>query len=248
VTFECSQCSHRWKTTPNNIKSSGSGCPICNGGIRTKDGLFNRLLNNAEIKLIGRYVNNYTKTTFRCKHGHLFQRAPSLITAATICPECKSHTVELINEILLKNDRGIICVGQYNGDHKKTWFKCQDEHKWEATPNNVIKKKSGCPACASHGFDPFKPAWSNVLIFDGFIKYGISNNINHRLYRHTKNGEYIVANLSYYADGKLAREWEDKIKKVYGGRFVNKERCPDGWTETLTIELLDVILEMSYNY
>jgi hypothetical protein len=37
-------------------------------------------------------------------------------------------------------------------------------------------------------------------------------------------------------------EWDAKPNKIkYGGKYVGKEKCPDGYTETLPIYLLEYI-------
>ena len=43
--------------------------------------------------------------------------------------------------------------------------------------------------------------------------------------------------------GQLALDWENHIKRVYGGRYATKEQCPDGYTETLPIELLENLIK-----
>jgi hypothetical protein len=47
----------------------------------------------------------------------------------------------------------------------------------------------------------------------------------------------------YHQDGKRALDWENNIKRTFGGRYVTKEQCPDGYTETLAIHLLEHIVK-----
>lgn len=39
-------------------------------------------------------------------------------------------------------------VGEYKNYDTRIEWKCDCGHTWEATPNNIISKKSGCPVCA----------------------------------------------------------------------------------------------------
>jgi hypothetical protein len=103
---------------------------------------------------------------------------------------------------------------------------------------------NGCPLCAEYGFNPSKPAWIYVLIFANFIKYGITNNLGQRLCKHKLNGEYTVALSKLYEDGSFALDWENYIKKTHGGKFVTKNECPDGWTETLCVSKLSDLLKI----
>jgi hypothetical protein len=63
------------------------------------------------------------------------------------------------------------------------------------------------------------------------------------LKEHQKNGNYKVAATKLHPIGHHARDWEKNIKIIFGGRFVTKEVCPDGWTETLCISRLDELLK-----
>ena len=86
-----------------------------------------------------------------------------------------------------------------------------------------------------------------MIKFDTFIKYGISNSIESRLYRHRlHNPPHEVVVIYKFSNGEKARLWENNIKDAMGGNYVKKDKCPDGWTETLPIFLLEIIIE-KYN-
>jgi hypothetical protein len=40
-------------------------------------------------------------------------------------------------------------------------------------------------------------------------------------------------------------DWGRNIKQKYGGNFATKEQCPDGYTETLPISLLEELISNS---
>lgn len=194
------------------------------------------------IVLTGEYLGALIKTTFECSNGHQWFTTPNRVRLGRACRQCyineQTLTKDNINQTLA--DRGIILSGEYGGSTSKSTFVCEDGHQWVAQVGSVIHGK-GCPTCASHGFDSDKQAWVYILKFDTFIKFGITNTLNSRLRTHRRmNGEFELAH-SYLCDGIEAVSWEKSIKKLYGGRFVTKEQCPDGYTETLPIHLLETI-------
>lgn len=222
------------------------------GNKLTKDDISNWLLNDGRgIQIIGDYINDATKTKFKCSNN---EHSPWLATPNNIkrgrgCPMCSSlakKTTESMREWLLKDGRGITIESEYLGHHKKSLFKCADvtHSSWMATPCH-IKNGKGCPQCAKSGFKINEAAWSYVLKFEKFIKYGITNNLQQRLWTHKhKNGNFTLLYSKYYSVGKMALEWENIIKQTYGTKHVTKGQCPDGYTETLPLHLLDSIIEI----
>jgi hypothetical protein len=202
------------------------------------------------IKLIGDYINDRTKVEFKCLNDEhpSWHSTPNNIKGGNGCPRCSpsaKKTTESLRDWLLTDERGITLESEYLGHHKKSLFKCNniDHAAWYATPCH-IKNGKGCPECAKSGFKSNKSAWSYVLLFDGYIKYGITNNLQQRLWAHKhNNGDFTMVMSEYHKDGKLALEWENHIKRTHGGRYVTKEQCPDGYTETLPINLLEYLIK-----
>lgn len=216
----------------------------------TTDDMRNWLLKDGRgIKIIGDYVNDRTKVEFKCSdEDHpSWYATPNNIKRGRGCPTCSpmtKNTTAGMNQWLLEDGRGITLESEYLGNHVKSLFKCPngDHQPWLTTPGH-IKTGKGCPECATSGFSPNKPAWTYVLLFSDYIKYGITNNLQQRLWAHKhKNGDFKLIMSEYHQDGKSALRWENGIKQTHGGRYVTKERCPDGYTETLEIHLLDQIV------
>lgn len=205
-----------------------------------------------DARLIGSYEKSKIKSLFECSLGHTWMATPDNVLRRSGCPECfgiehkirsetYTHTKEDFQSYLLEDHRGIKIIGDYINNATKTLFECGVGHQWVAVPRN-IKSGRGCPKCAKHGYNPSKPGWIYLLDFGNFIKYGISNDLKYRLYQHKKNGTFTVVHSIYHHDGQLALDWENSIKRTYGGRFATKEQCFDGWTETLSIDLIKEII------
>ena len=213
----------------------------------TKEIVNSRILDRG-IQLIGEYSGNNMNTDFQCKCGNIWSARPGNIMSNRGCPVCSIKIMadkqrlskEIVNSRIL--DRGIQLIGEYIDAKIKTNFQCECGHLWSTTSDSIMSG-CGCPSCAAYGFNPGRPAWIYILIFANFIKYGITNDLDRRLKDHLKNGEYTVALSKLYEDGSIAQNWERDIKIIFGGRFVSKEIMPDGYTETLSLDKLQALLD-----
>lgn len=241
--FKCEH-GHQWEAIPNNVLNKGRGCPHCAGNARlTKDDVNSRLEKRG-IRMTSEYVNHRSLSEFECEFNHKWTTTTNSVIQGSGCPHCagnSSLSSEIVNSKI--KHRGIRMIGEYTNQSTNTEFICEHNHRWEATPTNVMNHSSGCPHCAEYGYNPSKPGWIYVLKFANFIKYGITNDIKRRLAEHLKNGEYIIIISTLYEDGKVPRTLENSIKKELGGKFITKEQCPDGYTETLCCTKLDQLLE-----
>jgi len=246
--FRCDN-GHEWNALPNLVLA-GNGCPHCaNNSPLTKD-IINQRLSEGDsgILLTGEYMTSGVKTKFMCDSGHEWEATPNNILKGSGCPYCSGLnpiTPDSMNLRLLNDKRDVKLIGNLVNNRTKTKFGCSLGHEWETTPNSILNG-TGCPFCVKTGFDPKKAAWTYILVFETYIKYGITNNLKRRLRQHLSNGIYTVANTKFYERGDDAIRWERHIKDRFGGRFVSREICPDGYTETLCISMLnDVIGEQN---
>ncbi len=197
--------------------------------------------------LVGEYTGNkFIKHTFRhISCGHEWEAQPANIMNGKNCPKCSVKNEKLTaNEVKSRIPDGYVMLGDYQAALKKTLFThllCGN--KWMARPSHIMDGK-GCPKCSTHGFDQTKPGSVYIIDFGDFIKCGITNDLSRRLYEHRKhNGNFILKYANTYNDGVKAVEWERNIKTKFNGRFVTKERCPDGYTETFHPSILEYIIE-----
>jgi hypothetical protein len=206
----------------------------------------NDKIRDKQICLVGEFTSLTDPTTFKCSEGHIFTSQPRHVIGGKFgCRECFVDNLRISGQEI--NDRivhrGIQMTGEYYDTVTKVEFECICGYKWLATPRGILKGR-GCHKCATHGFNPGRPGWIYILVFDEYIKYGITNNINQRLYSHKrKNGDYTVAMMKLHQDGQIAKQWENNIKIIFGGKHVTKDICPDGWTETLAVDKLNLLLE-----
>jgi hypothetical protein len=236
---------HQWKTRVANIIHRNDRCPLCFSHNHTKKWTtesINDFLSKRKIALISEYPGKVAKKgTFRCEYGHIWETTVASVISGRGCKSCYGKNMPL--DIKTIQDRykkfGYDVIGEYVNYSSVLKFICSNGHTWNSTVGNTR-----CSSCASYGFKVNRPSFGYILKFDSFIKYGISNSIQSRLYRHKlHNPPHEVVVIFKFNDGAKARIWENTIKTTIGGNYVGKDKCPDGWTETLPITLLETVIE-----
>lgn len=238
--FKCTN-DHEWMARPNSILM-GTSCPECSPKALFTAEIVNERIAQRGIRLHGEYLGARTYTTFICSAGHIWSQPPMKIMSGKGCPHCAGNaklSQAIVNEKL--KDCGITMLGEYINSHTISLFRCEDGHEWQTSPTNVLRT-SGCPHCADYGFNPSKPAYAYLLDYGDFIKYGITNSLMSRLRNHRyKNGDFTVIATRLYEHGTDALRWENYIKTTLGGKYATRERCPDGYTETLHPSLTETM-------
>lgn len=241
--FQCS-VGHQWSSRTSSVLA-GNGCPHCSGKARLTKEVVNERIHDTGIRLIGEFATNKTKSLFECRKGHQWSTQPCKVLMGRGCPHCAAaNHIKSSKKILgdLISLRGIYLIGEYKNAKTRSLFGCRDGHQWLATPDNVIRGR-GCPICAEYGFNPSSPAWEYAFTRDGYLKFGITNDLTRRLNEHRRHGEFTLVHERRHTVGQLALDWENNVKRIHGGRYVTKEQCPDGWTETLPLTLLEDIVK-----
>jgi hypothetical protein len=253
VTMKCEQ-GH--ETTSSLIAWKGritddnpNGCVTCNRQTSRKlfgDLIRDRLKTDRDIEM-GEYLGGGVLTTFKSNVcGHTWEAKPVNVdwhgSDCSICYGTPKSSKEEVNEAI--KDRGLELIGEYVSKDAHSLFKCKCGYEWMASPGAIKNNGRGCPVCCHFGFNPLSVAWLYIFERDGYIKYGITNDLKRRLSTHLVGGEYRLLFTKEYQLGEDAKLLEQKIKKTLGGRYATKEQCPDGYTETLPISRLDEVLSM----
>jgi hypothetical protein len=98
-------------------------------------------------------------------------------------------------------------------------FDCDNGHAPQKSP--VYRRtlawdrdNSGCPSCATFGFDPAKRGWLYLLRNDvwALLQVGITNDWKRRLSEHRKTGFVELLDIQDYDAGVDALSWEASIK------------------------------------
>jgi hypothetical protein len=243
--FRC-DCGFEWLATPGNIMA-GKGCPSCVGLERLTTEIVSKRLSEdgRGIEALGNVINGRSKIEFRCSAGHTWTAAVHKVLNANGCPHCsdKRLSKDIVNERLLSGGSGIVLIGDYTNNYTKTMFSGECGHIWSATTNNVLRGKGQCPICYPSGFKADQAATVYAFTRDGYLKVGITNNLKQRLRQHRKHGKLNLVYERHYPIGRDAQIFEREFKQQHGGSFVTKEECPDGYTETFPLHILEVLLK-----
>ncbi|MGH9080998.1 MAG: zinc-ribbon domain-containing protein [Acidimicrobiales bacterium] len=157
------------------------------------------------------------------------------------CPQCSGRVVwpgvndlvtlypEVAAELVDADPRTI-----HAGTKKKCRWRCIDGHEWEAGVSTRTRKlATGCPVCASSGFDPSKPAWLYLLRHQeaGLLQIGITNSPQSRLATHQRGGWTLLDQVP--VDGSAARAMEREILDTVRAAGAKQPRQRfDGYTES----------------
>lgn len=196
--------------------------------------------------MIDEFTTVNDKNRFQCLEGHTWVTTAGSVIGGTGCQKCHGNfkwSIEYVKEVLSK--KNIVLESEYLGSNIRSKFRCEQGHSWMTVPRSIVKNNTNCPSCASYGFKQNEPAWVYVLKFEKFIKYGITNDLKQRINTHSKrNGNNELIETRFFQVGMNALNLEKQIKQTLGGNYVTRDECPDGYTETLSLDKTSLLLEM----
>ena len=164
---------HSWQSPVNGVASNGTRCPYC-AGLRAIPGETDLATLFPEVAAEWDFDKNgdrdpgstapgtHTKVWWKCALGHSWQSAPYSRTGAlkSGCPYCTGRKVlpGFNDRDTLKPALASEWYQPLNGDltpsdvtlgsNKKVWWRCSDNHVWEAYVYARTRfKGSGCPVC-----------------------------------------------------------------------------------------------------
>lgn len=160
---------------------------------------FVRFVNDDQFRLSDRVVVSCGK----CSHVWL-PTISKLTTKKTGCPKCNVRRLKTLEERVSELPEGVEItgvIGEFIGAMTEVYASCDQGHTWTTNINNLVNHRSGCPSCASYGFDRNKNATLYAIVSDcgGMVKVGISNDKKTRyrsLRRETPFGFHLEMEVS----------------------------------------------------
>lgn len=236
---------HHWKAAPANILR-GRGCPECYSKKKNKthsEYELKLIHNKISYKPVEKYIDAMTKILHECQKGHLWSATPNNILKGRGCPYCtfrnrKKTNSEYIQQLIAKNI-AYQPIETYVQGNIKSLHKCPKGHEWLVKPNDILAG-SGCPNCASHGFNPAKPAKLYFFSFEynkvTYYKVGITNNTTKE--RHKEDWNRLKIQVLWELDFDIGAEARNLEKRIL---FENKQFLVNTWalksgnTETFSV-------------
>ena len=145
IKCKCLIHNYEWKAIPNNLLQ-GYGCVFCSGKAKTFDEFLDELKEiNANIEIIGNYVNTSTKVKCRCKiDGCEWSATPNNLLSGHGCPKCNFS-------------KGEKAISNYLTRHKISFY--------EQFRFNDCKNSLPLP------FDFYLPDYNICIEYDGELHY-----------------------------------------------------------------------------
>ena len=157
IKCKCLIDKYEWMARPHTLQQ-GKGCPMCAGNAKkTTQQFINEIQQiNPNIKILGKYINAYTKIDCEClKCKNVWSVTPHDLLKGVGCPNCKSiklrdihtKTHQQFMQEMQSINQNIIILDTYTGIKNKIKCKCAKcNNEWRVTPSDLLQKV-GCPSC-----------------------------------------------------------------------------------------------------
>ena len=261
--WKCKICQYVWGATGVNRSKNGSGCPVCANQVVHPDGrnslrsthprLAEELIGNPDSLVAG----TSTKLDWKCSVcDHTWKATGNARRAGSGCPACSNNVLHIDGRNSMKNTHPELAkelIGDPNtllaGTSKKLDWQCSIcDFTWNTSGSNRVRG-SGCPACASSGYDPSKIGHFYILHYSDdktdWLKCGISNYPTNRILSlkgdaSKFNIEIVELDLHKFDDGAIPRNCERELLDMAEIRYESGYDI-QGKTEFFKFEALETI-------
>ena len=256
---------HEWEA-PGANRARGSGCPVCSGqkvlvGFNDFASQYPELAAqwhptaNGETRPEGVVVGSGRSVWWKCDLGHEWQAGPYQRAHGAGCPVCSGRAAwsgfndlatthpELATQWHPTKNGTLAAADFIAGTNKKVWWICDVGHEWQTSGNKRVTG-TGCPECATSGFDPGKPAIF-YFIQNGDLaarKVGITNAGTDRLTYFNRNGWETIKTIES-STGRPIRQIESillgwiRLECELPAYLTAKQMGRrGGWTETFSFD------------
>ncbi len=212
VSWICSMCGHKWKTSIYHRAARGTGCRNCYHARRKKISLKESIVyTNPEASRNWHPTNNIKLTPDLFQRGSRYEawwkchecgnKWKSPIKSYCGCSKCKKKTElskrsletkypELMSEWHKLKNKNISPSKVFFSSPQKAWWQCSRcNYEWEARINNRAIGKRGCPLCA------------NKVVVEGVNDFCTTHPQLAKEWHLTKNGD-ITPKMVTYGTGR----------------------------------------------
>ncbi|MBO6239473.1 MAG: zinc-ribbon domain-containing protein [Butyrivibrio sp.] len=233
------KCGHEWDMVVGNRTLQGQGCPYCSGrrtlkGFNDFESQAGDLLSewnyekNKDIQPSEITYASNKKVWWIGKCGHEWDMAVESRTLQKQgCPFCSGNRVlkgfndfesqagALLGEWDYERNTDISPDAISCGSRRKVWWKCKNDHTWQAAINNRVNQKSGCPYCSGmyvwKGFNDLETVAAEYLKYWDYDKNEI-----------TPDSVSIGSHKKVWWKCEFGHSWRTTIKSV----TISQTGCP----------------------
>ena len=214
VSWKCSKCGHKWKTSIYHRAINRTSCPQCHYGKRNNiSSEKNLVITNPEVAENWHQTKNGKLTPDMFLHGSRYKawwkcktcgnEWEKVIKNYRGCSHCKKHSTllknnlgannpELVKEWHCAKNGNLTAKDVSNSSNKKVWWKCSKcEYEWEAKISNRSFLGRGCPCCA------------NKIVVEGINDLNTTHPEIAQEWHSTKNGNLTSKNVTYGSGKKV---------------------------------------------
>lgn len=240
-------------TVESRTGKKKAGCPICSGQ-KMLVGFNDLATAHPEIaaQAYGWDPSEFSpgsnkKMDWLCKKGHVWNALISNRTKTGAgCHFCSNlrllpgfNDLETTHPQLALEADGWDPKSKIAGSHEQVSWKCSNGHRWKTKlGSRTATEVTGCPTCATSGFDPNKDGWLYFLEHPEWemLQIGITNVPKSRLSIHKRSGWQLIE-IRGPMNGDLARQWEVDILNMlrHEGAMLAQEKIAgrfSGYTES----------------
>ena len=171
--------------------------------------------------------SNGTQRNWECSQGHRWWVTVDKRTHGHGCPFCSGHRVSVgFNDLATTHPEVAWQAVDFDpetvsaGSALRATWKCREGHTWTAlVSTRTGQHGSGCPTCATYGYDPTRPGWLYLMERPGEQQIGITNVPEQRLRFHeTRRWELldIVGPASGVRIQRVERELKAWLRPNFG--------------------------------
>ncbi len=168
VWWQCER-GHEWATKVEHRTKAGSGCPYCVGRLPTHETSLAAVhptlaaewhpSRNEPTSPWDVLPKSNKKVWWQCPSGHTYEARVADRSIGGQCPSCANRVLSLSNSLAAaspelakewdpsKNGRAANEV--LAGSSKKAWWRCAQDHSWQASPHRRRAQTLGCPFCSN---------------------------------------------------------------------------------------------------
>ena len=261
-------------TIDSRTSKRKSGCPVCSGqklvaGVNDLKSTHPDIAKEAfgwDPSSV--HAGTQKKAMWQCPKGHhyesLIKNRTRTNTGCHFCSNLKLlvgyNDLQTTHPGLAEEADGWNPIDFIAGSHKTVHWKCKNGHRWKTKlASRTGSDLTGCPSCATSGFDPNQSAFLYFLIHRDWemLQIGITNVPDGRLVKHSKLG-WELLELRGPMDGHITRQWETAILqmlKAKGADLSNSKIAGkfDGYSEawsqsTFEVRSLKELLRLTEEY